>query len=101
MFLLTLLILWCNLIELFPLIIEGLLLLVKETCQEDRFFSEFNYLKNVEALMTFKKSCGNTIKFATQNIPHAIIQVIKNTHSRFIYCLIFITEYFRIFKRYN
>ena len=25
--------------------------------------------------MAFKKSCGNMIKFATRNIPHALIQV--------------------------
>jgi len=53
----------------------GMLLLLKETFQQNRFFCDFNFLKNVEALMSFKKSCGNIIKFASQNIPHAIIQV--------------------------
>ncbi len=52
-----------------------MLLLLKETFEQDRFFCSFNFLKNVEALMSFKKSCGNVIKFATQNIPHAVIQV--------------------------
>lgn len=27
-------------------------------------------------MLAFKKSCGNTVKFATQNIPYAIIQVL-------------------------
>lgn len=30
-------------------------------------------------LMAFKKSCGNMIKFATKNMPHAIIQVGLNS----------------------
>ena len=54
----------------------GMLLLLKETYLQGRFSCEFNYLKNVEGLMAFKKSCGNVIKFSTQNIPHAVIQVI-------------------------
>jgi len=52
-----------------------MLLLLKETWKEDRFFMEGNYNRNVDALLAFKKSCGNTIKFASQNIPHALIQV--------------------------
>lgn len=55
----------------------GLLLLLKEAFNRKLFSAESNYLKNIEALMGFKKSCGNTIKFATQNIPRAIIQVNK------------------------
>ena len=52
-----------------------MLLLLKETWKEDRFSMERNYNRNVDALLAFKKSCGNTIKFASQNIPHALIQV--------------------------
>lgn len=57
-------------------LITGMLLLLKETHQHERFFSDFNYLKNVDLLLTFKKSCGNLIKFSTQNIPHSIIQAV-------------------------
>lgn len=32
-------------------------------------------MRNVDVVMAFKKSCGNTIKFATQNISPALIQV--------------------------
>ena len=53
------------------------MLLLKETWIQDRFFTEFNYLKNVEILMTFKKNCGNVIKFGRQNIPPAMIQVTR------------------------
>lgn len=52
-----------------------MLLLLKETFIQKRYFNESNYLKNVDTLMAFKKSCGNVIKFATQNISPALVQV--------------------------
>ncbi len=52
-----------------------MVLLLKDTFQQERFFCDFNFLKNVEALMSYKKSCGNIIKFSMQNIPYAVIQV--------------------------
>lgn len=58
---------------------KGMLLLLKETYIHGRYFIDFNYLKNVEGLLAYKKSCGNTIKFATQNIPPAVIQVKQKT----------------------
>lgn len=54
---------------------EGMLLLLKETFLQKRFFNEGNYLKNVDGLMAYKKSCGNMIKFSTQNISPALVQV--------------------------
>lgn len=54
---------------------KGILLLLKETFLQERFFMDFNYLKNVDILMAYKKSCGNTIKFANQNISPALVQV--------------------------
>jgi hypothetical protein len=35
-----------------------------------------DYGRNQDLLMGFKKSCGDTIKFASKNIPFALIQVI-------------------------
>ena len=79
-----------------------MLLLLKESMKEDRYIKESSHIKNVEAVMAFKKSCGNTIKvcayfsislrilstqdaftmdrfvqFSKQNIPYAVIQVKK------------------------
>jgi hypothetical protein len=54
---------------------KGMLLLLKETFLKSRYFAEINYMRNVDVVMAFKKSCGNTIKFATQNISPALIQV--------------------------
>ena len=31
--------------------------------------------RNVDAILAFKKSCGNTIKFSDKNIPFALLQV--------------------------
>ncbi|XP_046445908.1 bestrophin homolog 13-like isoform X2 [Daphnia pulex] len=58
-----------------PLVaIDWMLLLLKETSNQNRFVEKSSHLKLVEAVLAFKKSCGNTIKFGTQNIPHALIQ---------------------------
>ena len=57
----------------------GLLLASRETWMSGRYFSDGNYLKVVDGILAYKKACGNTIRFATQNIPHAIIQVLHCT----------------------
>lgn len=56
----------------------GMLLLLKECSTFNRYSNKSSSHKNVEMLMAFKKSCGNMIKFATKNMPHAVIQVIHN-----------------------
>lgn len=43
--------------------------------QHNRYCHNSSHGKSVEAVLAFKKSCGNTIKLATKNIPHAVIQV--------------------------
>ena len=53
----------------------GMLLLLKECMTYGRYNNKSSQHKNVEMLMAFKKSCGNMIKFATSNMPHALIQV--------------------------
>ena len=72
----------------------GLLLLLKEAFNRKLFSAESNYLKNIEAVMAFKKSCGHTIKFATLNIPRAIIQAVIIC----VYCFGMITLMARNFK---
>lgn len=57
---------------------SGMLLLLKECSKYGRYNNKSCHHKNVETLMAFKKSCGNMIKFATRNIPHALIQVNLN-----------------------
>ncbi|XP_046636054.1 bestrophin-6-like [Daphnia pulicaria] len=58
------------------IVIEWLLLLLKECVKEDRYINKSSHNKNVEAVMTFKKGCSNIIKFSTQNIPYAVIQAV-------------------------
>lgn len=86
------------------MVIDWMLLLLKESSIRNRFADKSNYLKAAEVVMTFKKGCGNTIKvrfyiksilvfvtnyklnfqtlfetlpekFATKNMPYALIQV--------------------------
>ena len=54
---------------------SGILLLLKETFSNDRFKDKGSYVKNIEGLMAYKKSCGSMTKYTTQSIPHALIQV--------------------------
>lgn len=58
------------------MVIDWMLLLMKESSVHNRFAEKSNYLKAVEVVMTFKKGCGNTIKFATKNMPYALIQAV-------------------------
>nr|CAH0107629.1 unnamed protein product [Daphnia galeata] len=55
-------------------VIDWMILLLKETAIHNRFTEKSNHLKVLDIVMSFKKSCGNTIKFATKNIPYALIQ---------------------------
>lgn len=52
-----------------------MLLLLRECQEREYFFYPPNVLKNVEALMAYKKKCSNTIKFGLYNIPRPLIQV--------------------------
>nr|CAH0106159.1 unnamed protein product [Daphnia galeata] len=75
-------------------VIDWMLLLLKETFLQNRFFMDFNYLKNVDILMAYKKSCGNTIKFATQNISPALVQAVILA----VYCFGCVTVMARTFN---
>lgn len=52
-----------------------MLLLLRECQEKEFFFYHPNVLKNVEALMTYKKKCSNTLKFGLYNIPRPLLQV--------------------------
>ena len=56
------------------LVVDWLLHLVKKLNKEGRFQNSSDFFKHVELILTFKKSCGNTLKFASKNIPFALIQ---------------------------
>jgi hypothetical protein len=89
------------------IVIDWMLLLLKETAIHNRFTEKSNHLKVLDIVMAFKKNCGNIIKvrlgyfsyfyfivtvrllwnnkiyfgkqqFATKNIPYALIQVLIN-----------------------
>uniref|UniRef100_A0A0P6FE31 Bestrophin homolog n=1 Tax=Daphnia magna TaxID=35525 RepID=A0A0P6FE31_9CRUS len=76
-------------------VFDWMLLLLKETFIQKRYFNESNYLKNVDTLMAFKKSCGNVIKFATQNISPALVQAVVLS----VYCFGCITVMARMFSK--
>ncbi|XP_046636057.1 bestrophin-4-like [Daphnia pulicaria] len=76
-------------------VIDWILLLLKETFLQERFFMDFNYLKNVDILMAYKKSCGNTIKFANQNISPALVQAVILA----VYCFGCVTVMARTFTK--
>ena len=56
-------------------VIDWNLALLRICGRRNMFYYMSDYVKNVDYLMVFKKSCNNTIKFATKNIPSALIQV--------------------------
>lgn len=63
--------------KILPLfVIDWLLLLIKKTNKDARFMSGSDFSKNMDLILAFKKSCGNIIKFASKNIPIALIQVL-------------------------
>ncbi|XP_046447356.1 bestrophin-2-like isoform X1 [Daphnia pulex] len=58
------------------MVIDWMFLLLKECSIQNRFMENSNFLKCADAVMVFKKNCGNTIKIATKNIPCALIQAV-------------------------
>nr|CAH0107627.1 unnamed protein product [Daphnia galeata] len=56
------------------IVVDWMLLLLRKTLKKDRFGESKYYQQSVENLLAYKKNCGNTIKFATKNIPYALIQ---------------------------
>lgn len=59
-----------------PIVVVQWNLALLKRCNRQGMFMDFSdYQRNQDNLMTFKKSCGDTIKFAAKNIPFALIQV--------------------------
>ncbi|XP_057366303.1 bestrophin-4-like [Daphnia carinata] len=50
--------------------------LLRVCARRGMYYVPADYTRNLDCLMLFKKNCNNTIKFATKNIPHALIQVV-------------------------
>jgi hypothetical protein len=60
-----------------PLVVIHWNLALLKLCNRKGIFMDISdYGRNQDLLMGFKKSCGDTIKFASKNIPFALIQVI-------------------------
>ncbi len=58
-----------------PLVVlDWCIALLKECRSKLELPVDFN--RNIEALLMFKKTCGNTLKFARRSIPFAMNQVI-------------------------
>ncbi|EFX79770.1 hypothetical protein DAPPUDRAFT_319205 [Daphnia pulex] len=77
------------------IVIDWILLLLKETFMKKRFFSEGNYLKNVDAIMAFKKSCNNMTTFSAQNLSPALVQAVTLA----VYCFGCVTIMARTFAK--
>jgi hypothetical protein len=59
-----------------PLVVLQWKLTLLKFCNRNGIFMDISdYGRNQDLLMSFKKSCGDTIKFAAKNIPFALIQV--------------------------
>jgi len=57
-------------------VIDWIFHLLKRCLREKNFNSTGDYTKNIDNLLVFKKSCGNSIKFAHKNIPFALTQAV-------------------------
>ncbi|KAI9557424.1 hypothetical protein GHT06_017252 [Daphnia sinensis] len=57
-------------------VINWCLGLLRVCARRGMYYVAADYTRNLDCLMLFKKNCNNTIKFATKNIPHALIQVV-------------------------
>ncbi|KAI9565533.1 hypothetical protein GHT06_009325 [Daphnia sinensis] len=79
------------------IVIEWMLLLLKECAKEDRYINKSSHNKNVEAVMTFKKGCSNIVKFSSQNIPYAVIQAVIVV----VYCFGMVTAMARNLPRFE
>nr|SVE79269.1 EOG090X0KP6 [Daphnia lumholtzi] len=63
-----------------PIVVVQWNLALLKRCNRQGLFMDFSdYQRNQDNLMTFKKSCGDTIKFAAKNIPFALIQAVTIT----------------------
>ncbi|EFX89373.1 hypothetical protein DAPPUDRAFT_310410 [Daphnia pulex] len=57
-------------------VINWNLALLRVCARRNMFYVAADYTRNLDCLMVFKKNCNNAIKFATKNIPSALIQVV-------------------------
>lgn len=64
-------------------VINWNLALLRVCARRNMFYVPADYTRNLDCLMLFKKNCNNAIKFATKNIPSALIQV-NFLHSKII-----------------
>lgn len=53
--------------------------LLRVCARKGMYYVPADYTRNLDCLMLFKKTCNNTIKFASKNIPYALIQVCLST----------------------
>ena len=56
-------------------VLDWNLSILKRCSRQGHFMIPADCNRQVDALMTFKKSCCNTLKFSAKNIPIALIQV--------------------------
>ena len=62
--------------EQLPLVVlDWNLSLLKRCTKQNQFNLPADLNRNVDAILAFKKSCGNTMKFTDKNIPFALLQV--------------------------
>ena len=60
-----------------PLVVyDWLNAILRDTCQKNYFIVINDYGRNVDAVQALKKGGGNIIKFASKNIPVALIQAV-------------------------
>jgi len=57
------------------IVLDWALNLLQRCSKQSRFNVPADLNRNVDAVLAFKKSCGNTLKFSSKNIPFALIQV--------------------------
>lgn len=57
------------------MVINWNLALLRVCGRRNMYYVPADYTRNLDCLMLFKKNCNNAIKFATKNIPAALIQV--------------------------
>ena len=56
-------------------VLNWILHLLKRVNRQGNYNAANDFARNVEVVLSFKKSCGNAIKFSSKNIPFALIQV--------------------------
>lgn len=61
-----------------PLVVfDWIRLLLRDTLRNERFANnQGDFMRNLDAMHALRKSGGNIIKFATQNIPNVLIQTV-------------------------